>query len=172
MKRMKLAAAIVAMVTALGCAYVTGCDSAESASLTGSMQFVIKDADGVNVKSYTVDLSAFKVTDSAETVLNALVENELAYYEGYRSSYGLFLTAAGYYESAESYSPVYVVRQDAASGKYLYVYTTVVADQDTSDYKYETRYGETLLIMSAVGISSMHVEDGATICISEIVYSA
>ena len=140
-------------------------------SLTGSMQLVL-DArqEGIAPKTYTVDLTEYTDKNSVEDVINGLVESSDLYYEGYKGGYGMFYTALGYRTQNGEYEQTqYILQQNPAEGKYIYVYTTVQADKDQSNYKTEIEYNGITLINAGMGISNMHLEDGATVYFTYIV---
>lgn len=177
MKRLKvLAAVLCAALLAFGAAAFAACGEESAKALSGSMTVVVCDQTDENAeaKVYTVDLSNFTEKDSAEAVINYLVDKDDFYYEGYRGAYGLFFTAAGYRYTPEGSSyetNAYVVRQDASAGKYLFVYSSVKQDQETASYASTVDYEGTTLTSTKVGISFMHIEDGAIIYIGAILYN-
>lgn len=175
MKRLKfLLTGLCAVILALGCFAFAACGDGEPEYLSGSMEVVLSDPDdAAKEKVYEVDLSLFTAEDSAEAVLNYLTKEKDFYYEGYRGGYGLFLTAAGYRYTPENSTyeqTAYVVKQDASAGKYLYIYTNVDVDKDTSEWAYTVEYGGLTLTSANVGISLMHIQDGAVVYISTIVW--
>lgn len=76
-----------------------------------------------------------------------------------------------YAESGGMLTAVGGLSQDAATGVYLYLYTTVTQDQDVSVYATTVEYDGQTLISSGVGAAEMHLEDGAVIYIGTIVYN-
>lgn len=177
MKRMKgLAALICAVLMAVVCLCFAGCDGDEGKSLTGSMTVVVCDntVSGAEEKKYTVDLSAYTAADPVERVLNDLTETAGLYYEGYRGAYGLYFTAVGYTytpDGSDYPTTAYQIKEDKSAGKYVYVYTSVAKDADTSIYALSVTYGDMTLKSAAVGVSSMHLEDGAVVYIGASVYT-
>lgn len=129
--------------------------------LTGTLTVVVNDKAEQELV-YTVDLAAgeFTAESRGADVLAYLAATTDFYYEGKNSKYGLYLTAMGTYDE-ETYTYSAVLQEDLFTWQYLYIYTTVAADQDTSDWKSSVDYNGTTLIDSAVGISSMTIEDGA-----------
>lgn len=168
--RLKKYLAAILVAAAIVCGLLlTACGGDGGENLSGSMRVVVDNQnDDVAPKIYEVDLSAFTTEDSAEAVLNALVENQGLFYEGSRGAFGLMLTAVGYRyvpEGSEWETNCYLVRQDVIKGEYVYLYTSVAKDEETSEYKREVSFDGMTLVSSSVGISSMHVEDGAVIFI-------
>ncbi|MBO7736962.1 MAG: hypothetical protein J6S22_03885, partial [Clostridia bacterium] len=76
-----------------------------------------------------------------------------------------YRTVNGEYEQTQ-----YILQQNPAEGKYIYVYTTVQQDKDISNYKTEIDYNGITLTNAGMGISNMHLEDGATVYFTYIVY--
>ncbi len=164
------------------CALLAVCGLAFAAcrgeeALSGSMTLVLDDpataeADAV----FEVPLAGFTSADTAADVLDALAAEGKLCYEGSRGAYGLMLTAVGVIEEGTDAQgdPVkydrYILRQDAAAGVYLYLYTSVEAD--AADYEGMTyaEYGGQALAESMAGIGAMTIEDGAVVYITSIVY--
>lgn len=177
MKNKKLLTFTFATALAFAAVSFASCSitGGETTQLSGSMTIVVDaQEEGVSAKTYTVDLSEYTNKDRVDDVLDDLAETESFYYEGYNGVYGMYYTALGY-QSQETgndyYTTTYILQQDAAAGKYVYIYTSVVSDQDTSDYKSTVEYSGKTLVSSAVGASSMHLEDGAVVYFTYIVYS-
>ena len=62
------------------------------------------------------------------------------------------------------------VASNAAENKWLYIYTSVKQDEDVSAYKSEYEYNGVKNVNSGVGASHMHLESGAVIIFTYIVY--
>ncbi len=62
------------------------------------------------------------------------------------------------------------IANDAVSNKWLYIYTSVKQDEDVSAYKSEYEYKGTQYVNSGFGVSHMHLEDGAVVVFTYIVY--
>ncbi|MCQ2414305.1 MAG: DUF4430 domain-containing protein [Clostridia bacterium] len=76
------------------------------------------------------------------------------------------------YEAASGFiSAVDGLAQDAAAGKYIYLYTSVEEDFDVSAYAMTKTVGDKTLTSSGVGAAEMHVTDGAVIYIGTIIWS-
>ena len=54
--------------------------------------------------------------------------------------------------------------------EYIYIYTSVEADVDVSDWAQSMEYGGKTLVGTGFGASEMHITDGAFIYIGTIVY--
>jgi len=175
MKNLKRGSAIVCAAAVLCAGMLVSCgeEKFDNDYLMGTATLVVK---GTEEKSFQIELTnRFTREDSVEDVLNSLVEEGKLYYEGQHTQYGLYLTEVGYphrEEGATYDTNVPLVKQDTAAGKYVYLYTSITDDQDTSEYKSEITYGEQTLVSAAVGISSMHIRDEAVICIAEYIYTA
>ena len=162
--------ALTMFFTFASCIFVD--DGAQAQPLTGMMSVVIDpQEEGQSAKLYTVDLTEYTDKNSVEDVINGLAESSDLYYEGYKGGYGMFYTALGYRTLNGEYEQTqYILQQNPAEGKYIYVYTTVQADKDTSNYKTEIDYNGITLTNAGMGISNMHLEDGATVYFTYIVY--
>lgn len=178
MKKTIITVTLATAVAAFGFATFSACSIAGSGeALTGSMTIVLdSQEEGKEATEYTVDLTAYTTKDRVDDVIDDLADKKTFFYEGYNGAYGMFYTAMGYpvyhdvKEGEGYYVNEYVLQQDAAAGKYLYIYTSVVTDQDTSSYKKTTEYKGTSVTSAAVGASSMHLEDGAVIYFTYIIY--
>ena len=62
------------------------------------------------------------------------------------------------------------VANNAEENKWLYIYTSVKQDEDVSAYKSEYEYNGVKYVNSGVGASHMHLESGAVIIFTYIVY--
>jgi hypothetical protein len=74
------------------------------------------------------------------------------------AGYGAYLTEVGN------------LKQDAAAGKYIYIWTSVEKDFDVSAYATTVEYKGKSLTSCGVGASFMTLEDGAVIYISYVEY--
>ena len=98
---------------------------------------------------YVVNLDKVTGTNGLIAVLDYLKETE-----------GLTYT-----ESAGMLTEVGSVKQDATSGKYVYIWTSVEKDFDLTQYASTKTYGDKTLTSSGVGAKDMTVTDGAIIYI-------
>ena len=104
---------------------------------------------------FEIDLDKVEITNGLLSVLDYLKsEGKLDYKE-----------TSGFLDKVGS------LENDAAAGKYLYVYTSVAADADVSQYATTVEYNGVTLTSSGVGASDMHVEAGSVIYIGLIVWS-
>lgn len=67
-------------------------------------------------------------------------------------------------------SEVGKLKPDSTKGEYIYLFTTVEADFDVSEYVLKKTYKETALTSSGVGASDMTILAGCTVYIGTIVY--
>lgn len=70
-----------------------------------------------------------------------------------------------YTESAGFLTEVGTVKQDAAAGKYVYIWTSVEKDFDVTAYASTKTYGDVTLTSSGVGAKDMTLTDGAILYI-------
>ncbi len=149
-------------------------DGAQAQPLTGTMSVVIdSQEEGQSAKVYTVDLTEYTDKNSVEDVMNDLTKEGL-YYEGYKSATGMYYTALGFTtkDEGDGYDITnYILKQDVLAGKYIYVYTSVEKDQDTSNYKTTVTYEGKELVNAGMGASFMHLEAGATVYFTYMVWS-
>ncbi len=103
-------------------------------------------------KVFEIPLADFKKSDSLVSVLDYLKEEGKLDYE----ISGTFLTRVGDVKNE--------------GNRYLYVFTTVEADVDVSQYASTVQYGDMTITSSGVGAQKMHLENGATIYIGTIVW--
>ena len=103
-------------------------------------------------KVFEIPLADFKKSDSLVSVLDYLKEEGKLDYE----ISGTFLTRVGDVKNE--------------GNRYLYVFTTVEADVDVSQYASTVQYGDMTITSSGVGANEMHLENGATIYIGTIVW--
>ncbi|MBR5242562.1 MAG: hypothetical protein IKV20_05425 [Clostridia bacterium] len=148
---------LLALMLALAIALLsfTACGGTDNGDEVGTIRFVIFDEGATE---YVVDLSALGEGEGLMPVLEYLAENEELSYTVTDGGYGAYLTALG------------SLKESAAEGKYLYVYTSVEADFDVSAYAMTVDYAGLTLTSSGVGISQMTLTDGAVIYITYIVY--
>lgn len=62
------------------------------------------------------------------------------------------------------------IKNDAATGTYIYIYTSVAADADVSEYATTVEYEGKTLTSAGVGAYEMTLSDGAVIYIGTIVW--
>ena len=88
-------------------------------------------------------------------------------YKGSEGAYGMMLSDVGVYKDG---AETYIVSQNDAEGKYIYLYTNV--EKDKNDYEGMTtvEYEGQTLAESMNSISSMTIEDGAIVYITTIVW--
>lgn len=115
---------------------------------------VVVSASESDTREYSVPLSKVKGEEGAFSLLDYLKDKGELEYESENGPYGKKLIRVG------------SVVEDGAQGKYIYIWTSVEGDFDTSAYKLTLEYKGTTLVSSGVGISSMSVPDGAIIYIS------
>ena len=104
---------------------------------------------------FEIDLNKVEITNGLLSVLDYLKAEGKLDYTG----------TSGYLDK------VGTLENDAAAGKYIYIYTSVVADADVSQYATTVEYNGMTLTSSGVGASDMHIEDGAVIYIGLISWS-
>ena len=104
---------------------------------------------------YKVPLEKVTVTEGLISVLNYLEGVGALDYE---------MGASGMIESVGELS------NDAASGKWIYIYTTVEEDIDVSEYATTVEYDGLTITSAGVGASSLKIVDGATVVIGLITY--
>lgn len=151
-KPLRLLALAVAIAIAL--LSLTACGGTQN-DAEGTIRLVIFDESAVE---YTIDLSELGEGDGLIPALDYLAENEGVSYTATDGGYGAYLTSLG------------TLRESAAEGKYLYVYTSVESDFDVSAYAMTVEYDGLTLTSSGVGISEMSLTDGAVIYVTYIVY--
>ena len=151
-KPLRLLALAVAIAIAL--LSFTACGGTQN-DTEGTIRLVIFDESAVE---YTVDLSELGEGDGLIPALDYLAENKGVSYTATDGGFGAYLTALG------------TLKESAAEGKYLYVYTSVEADFDVSAYAMTVEYDGVTLTSSGVGISEMTLTDGAVIYVTYIVY--
>ena len=123
----------------------------------GTAVIVVASAEeGGTPTSYTVDLSKVKGNEGLITVLDYLKANEGLTYAATKSETGAFLDS------------VNGIKNDNAKSEYIFIYSTVTADFDTSGYASTTQYNGLTLTSVGVSASAMHIKDGSTIYIGII----
>lgn len=151
-----------------------GCESGEGKALKGSIKIVVTPDTETTPTVFEVELSNFTTSDHVDDVINHLADEGKICYKGGVGAYGMFLEGIGVpvpAETEEGFATVnYIIEQDATSGKYLYIYTSVEADQNDGVYKSEIEYNGVTLVDSLNGVSSMTIEDGAIIYFTLIVW--
>lgn len=115
---------------------------------------------GTNEKVYSVDFSGIEIKEGALSVFKYLEDAGKLSYEADDTGFGAFLTEVG------------ELKQDAATQTYIYLYTSVEADFDTSAYKTEKNWNGMTLVSAGVGLTSMTVENGAVIYVGTISYAS
>ena len=146
MKQTKLTRTLSLLLALLLVSLVfVGCQQEEK-SETGFCTVVL---EGEPATEYKVNLDKVTGDNGLLAVLDYLKETE-----------GL-----SYAESAGMLTEVGSVKQDAAAGKYVYIWTSVEKDFDLTQYASTKTYGDVTLTSSGVGAKDMTVTDGAIIYI-------
>lgn len=177
MKRISklLTAVMLAVCLCFSFAFV-GCSKA----LSGEMTVVIAQ-DGEVKKEYKVDLTNFTSSSRVIDVMNYLHETDDFYYGATMSATGAYVTEIGTYvnetvgEGDYSYvtqkgTPILKEEYTLTSMTYIAVYTSCSLDADV-EAKDAIEYGEKKLGYSMFGVSSMHLEKGATVYFTTAIYS-
>lgn len=164
MKKLSLFSAVLVLCLALfaGCAREGAViSSGVPESFEGFVTLVADDpaTDGADVY-FQLPYSDFSEGDTAYTLVQRLKEQGKICYEGSESAYGFMFTAFGWVENGEENM---ALREDGASHAFIALYTSVEADFGGMPMT----YGPLTLETSSVGISSMHLADGAVIYITE-----
>ncbi len=105
-------------------------------------------------KEYTVELEKLGEGDGIIPLLDYLKENEGVDY----SITGTYLNSVG------------EIKNDYASGTYIYIYTSVERDFDVSEYSQSIEYDGKTLTSSGVGATKMTLTDGAVIYVGKITW--
>lgn len=141
----------LALILALCLLALVSCGAGDAAA-TGSVTLVVA---GEATTEYAVELDGLDLTKGVIAVLDKLKsEGKLDY-----SMSGTMLESVG------------DVRNDAAANEWIYVFTSVSADADVSAYTKTVEYKGQTLTSSGVGVSEMHVENGAVIYIAAVAWN-
>ncbi len=125
---------------------------AESQNVKGYCKIVLGDT---NKTEYEINLDLVNTEKGLLSVLDYLKANNGLTYTCDASG---FLTEVGN------------VKQDTAAGNYIYLYTSVVKDQDVSQYATTVKYNDLTLVSAGVGTKDMTIEKDAIIYIGTIVW--
>ena len=152
----------------IGLFMFAGCDERNGEQLSGTMTFVLDDKNGT-IETVQADLADFTASDSALDVIKKLTEEKKMCYKGSDGAYGMMLSDVGIYQDG---AEKYIVRQNEAEGKYVYIYTNV--EKDKNDYEGMTtvEYAGQTLAESLNSISRMSIEDGAIVYLTTIVWAS
>ena len=160
MKRFKVIATVVMLALVLSLA-LSACTPTHTVGDAGTVTIVLApESEGGECIEYIVDLAELDGQEGLMTVLAYLKETQGLAYTEKDGGYGAYLTQVAH------------LAEDYASGTYLYLYTSVEADADVSEYATTIDYKGHVLSSSGVGSSSMQIEDGAIIYIGTIVYGS
>ena len=150
MKNIKLTALLLILTLIFSAFTLASCNTDGAQENTaGSVTLVVK---GSEEKTFTVSLDGLTVDKGLLSIFDSLkAEGKLDY-----GITGTFLDYVG------------DVKNDYEKGEYVYIYTSVIADQDVSEYKETVTYQGTELVSAGVGAIEMTVEDGAIFYVSTI----
>ena len=107
-------------------------------------------------EAYIIDLDNVTGKDGVLSLLDYMKNENMLTYDCDASG---FLTRVG------------DVAQDAAAGKYIYIYTSVTKDQDVSAYASTVTYKDMTLVSTGVGAKDMTLEADAVIYVGTIVWN-
>ena len=158
-----------------GCneAYSDGCDVKECADADGDSKC---DACGQEVKTEEEkeDTPSFTLVLFDQIAVEYEIELDKISTEGGLFAALDYLKLSGkldYKADSTGYlTEVGDIKQDYATGKYLYVYTSVEEDFDVGMYAKTYEYGDMTLTSSGFGASDMHIYDDAVILITYIIW--
>ncbi len=143
----KIIALVLVLTLALFSLALTSCGEDENAA--GSVTIVVA---GKEAKEYEVALDGLTIDRGLVPVLDKLKADGTL-------DYGITGTYLDY---------VGDVKNNSETGEYIFIYTSVVKDQDVSEYKMTVEYEGKTLVSSGVGALDMTIENGALIYISTI----
>ncbi len=123
---------------------------ATSQNVKGYCKIVLGDT---NKTEYEVDLDLVEIDNGLFSVLDHLKTTKGLTYACDASG---FLTEVG------------GVKQDTATGVYVYLFTSVVKDQDVSQYKTTQTYGDMTLVSAGVGAKDLTISNDTIIYIGTI----
>ena len=148
---MKRTNKIIALILALVCSVALLAACGDTTDKDGKITVVL----GLDAPvEYEVDLGELTVDAGLFSVLDYLAaEGRLTYEKN-----GTMISSVG------------ELKPDAAKGEYIYIYTSVEADFDVSDWGTTMEYKGMTLTSSGVGAGDMTVSDGAVIYIGTIIY--
>jgi len=148
---MKKTNKIIALILALVCSVTLLAACGGTTDKDGKITVVL----GLDTPvEYEVDLGELTVDAGLFSVLDYLAaEGRLTYEKN-----GTMISSVG------------ELKPDATKGEYIYIYTSVEADFDVSDWGTTMEYKGMTLTSSGVGAGDMTVSDGAVIYIGTIIY--
>ena len=159
------------LVCALSAVFA-GCDK-EYVTVTGGVPetfegfvtLVLDDPETEGADAYfQVTYADLSADSTAFDLLEMLSQEGKISYDGSESSYGFYFTSVGYVEDGER---IEIAKDDAAAHTFVAFYTSVEKDFGGMT---PVQYGGKTLETSAVGASSMSLQDGAVIFITESTY--
>lgn len=154
---MKSLVKIIALLLVLSSLFlVVGCsgNNGEDPSPEATVTLVLKDdSDGAD-DAYVVKISDLSEGDGIIPLLTYVSETHGLAFE----MSGSMISRIGHLEN------------NAETGEWIYIYTSVIADMDVSEYKSTVEYNGQTLTSAGVGASDMHLEDGCVIYVGIIKY--
>ena len=148
----KILAFVIFAVTALSVLVSCGKGGSTPPANAGDTFTVV--VAGEVIAEYTVALDKISGDNGFISVLDYLEEIDVLDYE----LDGTMLTKVGELEN------------DAASGEWIYLYTTVESDIDVSQYAMTVEYGGKSITSAGIGAQDMTIEKDAIIYVGLIVY--
>lgn len=130
----------------------TNAEASSQKNVKGYCKIVLGDT---NKTEYEINLDLVKTDKGLLSVLDYLKETKGLTYACDASG---FLTEVG------------DVKQDTAAGVYVYLFTSVIKDQDVSQYATTVKYNDLTLVSTGVGTKDMTIEKDAIIYIGTIVW--
>lgn len=145
---------LAVLVMALVLVVSAGCGKEEPAASSGTCTVALSTGE-----VFSVPLDEIFVKEGLISILDWLKAEGKLDYTSNDAGYGAYLTSVGD-----------GIKEDPANGVYVYIYTSVEADFDVSDYAQTMEYEGKTLTSSGVGASLMLITDGAVIYIGTIQY--
>lgn len=154
-KAFKTSVVTLMILTAIFAAYaLAGCEKSDDLFGKNDTMTLVIGTD--EPEEYTVNLEGLSRECNLLDVLNAVKEQ-----------FGV-----DYAENEGMLYEVGALKQNAAEGKYIYLFTSVESDFDVSEYVLETEYKEHILTSSGVGAKDMTILNGCIVYIGTITYGA
>ncbi len=149
MKKTKKLSAVIILVGALAIALIS-CGSTPA----GAGKITVVISDGEAATEYEVSLDKISRNEGLISVLDYLREYENL---SYKEKGGMLIECGD-------------LKEDAAAGKYLYIWSDIEENFDVSDWASTLEYKGKSLTSNGIGAKDMKIKDGAVIYISYIVY--
>ncbi len=152
----RISTIIIAIAMCLVLVVAAGCNADVTVGSEGTASLIIT-TDTDELTTYTVMLEDLE-DNTVVSLLDYLVDTEELHLVYTDSTWGAYITEIG------------TLAEDYTTGTYIYLYTSVDSEMDTSAYATSLEVAGVTVYSSGLGVTSMSLTDGCVIYITAVTF--